>query len=115
MPVATYDISCAAALRCKALTAMDEEETESRYAEAIRLDLKGGRPFEQARTRLLFGEWLRRRRHKADARIHLRQALETFERAGAEPWTTRARAELRATGAATAAIQGPGAVDLLTC
>ncbi|MGN9844527.1 SMI1/KNR4 family protein [Nonomuraea sp. H19] len=104
----------AVALRCRALTAVREEETESHYVEAIRLHLNGGRPFEQARTRLAFGEWQRRRRREADARIHLRQALETFERAGAEPWATRARAELRATGDATAAVQGMGAVGLLT-
>ncbi|MFI6786689.1 ATP-binding protein [Nonomuraea sp. NPDC050383] len=104
----------AVALRCRALTAVGEEETESRYAEAISLHLNGGRPFEEARTRLLFGEWLRRGRRKADARIHLRQALETFERAGAGPWATRARAELRATGEAVSDVRATGPAGLLT-
>ncbi|MGY0234950.1 AAA family ATPase [Longispora urticae] len=57
-----------------------------------------GRPFEQARTDLLYGEWLRRGRRKAEARPHLRTAMEVFERLGATPWADRARAELTATG-----------------
>ncbi|MEV0148439.1 MULTISPECIES: AAA family ATPase [unclassified Nonomuraea] len=104
----------AVALRCRALIAVGDEETESRYAEAIGLHLNGGRPFEEARTRLLFGEWLRRSRRKAEARIHLRQALETFERAGADPWATRARAELRATGEAVDDARTTGPAGLLT-
>ena len=55
-------------------------------------------PFEQARTQLCFGERLRRARHRAQARQHLHNALDTFERLGARPWAERARAELRATG-----------------
>jgi DNA-binding NarL/FixJ family response regulator len=104
----------AVALRCEALLAVGEEETERHYTEAVGLHLNGGRPFEEARTRLLFGEWLRRSRRKADARIHLRQALETFERAGADPWATRARAELRATGEAVTDVRATGAAGLLT-
>ncbi|MEV6526639.1 AAA family ATPase [Longispora sp. NPDC051575] len=57
-----------------------------------------GRPFEQARTDLLYGEWLRRGRRKAEARPHLRTAMEVFELLGATPWADRARAELTATG-----------------
>jgi DNA-binding CsgD family transcriptional regulator len=35
---------------------------------------------------------------RADARTHLRAALEEFERLGAAPWADRARSELRASG-----------------
>ncbi|WP_412541379.1 AAA family ATPase [Longispora sp. K20-0274] len=56
------------------------------------------RPFERARTDLLYGEWLRRGRRKAEARGPLRTAMEVFERLGAVPWAARARAELGATG-----------------
>jgi hypothetical protein len=39
-----------------------------------------------------------RERHKVEARGHLREALERFERLGAAPWAEHARAELRAAG-----------------
>lgn len=64
---------------------------------------------EQARTELLFGEHLRRERRRADARPHLRAALETFQRLGMPVWADRARDELRATGEAT----GDPATDTL--
>lgn len=55
-------------------------------------------PFDEARTRLLFGEWLRRRGQRSEARAQLRPAAAVFERLGAAPWAARAREELRATG-----------------
>jgi DNA-binding CsgD family transcriptional regulator len=55
-------------------------------------------PFQQARTALLFGEWLRRRRARAEARPQLRRAAELFRQVGTRPWAARAEAELRATG-----------------
>jgi DNA-binding CsgD family transcriptional regulator len=58
-------------------------------------------PFEQARIQLAYGQWLRRTRDTTRARLHLRAALETLDRLGAEPWAQRARNELRATGIAT--------------
>ncbi len=70
-------------------------------------------PFDGARTRLVYGEWLRRSRRRADAREQLRAAHAVFEALGAHPWADRARLELRATGEA-----GPrglsGALDELT-
>jgi DNA-binding NarL/FixJ family response regulator len=54
--------------------------------------------FELARTELLFGHRLRRGRRPRAAREHLRAALRIFERYGAAPWTSQARAELRAAG-----------------
>ena len=71
------------------------------FAEALRLHLTAPRPFDRARTELLYGEWLRRRRERLHAREHLRTALDLFERLGACPWAERARAELRATGEAS--------------
>jgi DNA-binding NarL/FixJ family response regulator len=53
---------------------------------------------EAARTHLAYGEFLRRDRHRVDARDHLRAALKTFEDIGARPWAERARQELRASG-----------------
>ncbi|MFF5858156.1 AAA family ATPase [Streptomyces sp. NPDC012751] len=64
-------------------------------------------PFEQALTRLDFGEWLRRRRRSAEARPYLTAALECFERLDARPWADRTTAELRATGAPAATEPSP--------
>ncbi|GLW99503.1 helix-turn-helix transcriptional regulator [Microtetraspora sp. NBRC 16547] len=91
--------SDAIALRCRALI----EESEAHFAHAVRRHEEGDQPYEQARTRLAYGEWLRRARRRADARTQLRDALEIFDRLGAELWAERARAELRATGDVPAA------------
>ncbi|MFI7111328.1 ATP-binding protein [Nonomuraea sp. NPDC050227] len=96
----------AVALRCRALLGPAGEAGEH-YAQAVRLHRRGGRPFERARTELLYGEWLRRARRRAEARSPLRSALEIFDRLGAAPWAGRARAELRATG--ESAPDGPPA------
>ncbi|MFI6298184.1 AAA family ATPase [Nonomuraea sp. NPDC050790] len=78
------------------MTALRVEEL---FRRAVRLHGEGpGRPFERARTELLYGEWLRRARRRSDARTPLRSALEIFERLRATPWADRARAELRASG-----------------
>ncbi len=55
-------------------------------------------PYEQARTHLAYGEWLRRAQRRVDARTHLRAALRTFEDLRAEPLAARAAQELRASG-----------------
>ncbi|MFI6321075.1 LuxR C-terminal-related transcriptional regulator [Nonomuraea sp. NPDC050556] len=80
--------------RCRALIEPGEEHF------ALALSLHPG-PFELARTRLLYGEWLRRARRRADARAPLASALQTFERLGARPWAERSRTELDAAGWAT--------------
>ncbi|HSZ99376.1 MAG TPA: AAA family ATPase [Streptosporangiaceae bacterium] len=54
--------------------------------------------FEAARTRLIYGERLRRAGRRMEAREHLRSALGTFHAIGAEPWERRAQTELRASG-----------------
>ncbi|NDU76244.1 AAA family ATPase [Actinomadura sp. DSM 109109] len=86
----------AVAARCAALLAPDAPDPL--YARALELHRDAGTPFEQARTELLYGEWLRRARRRNDARARLHAALEAFERLGAAPWAGRARAELRAAG-----------------
>jgi DNA-binding CsgD family transcriptional regulator len=54
--------------------------------------------FDHARSRLLFGERLRRSRASKLARTHLSAAAELFADLGAVPWQERAERELRATG-----------------
>ena len=70
-------------------------------------------PFLQARTELLYGEWLRRERQKREARRHLRRAADLFHQVGVPPWEERAEAELRATGE-TARRRDPSTLDQLT-
>jgi DNA-binding CsgD family transcriptional regulator len=83
--------------RCRALLS-DGEEAERCYREAIsRLGRTGFRP-ELARAHLLYGEWLRRQRRRADAATQLRTAHEMFDTIGMRAFAERARRELRATG-----------------
>jgi DNA-binding CsgD family transcriptional regulator len=103
----------ALAARCRALLSRPAGVRESWYAEALALEAGDRRPFNRARTSFLLGEHLRRERRRAEARPHLRDALDTFERLGAAPWAKRARAELRATGE-TARRREPAPLTQLT-
>jgi DNA-binding CsgD family transcriptional regulator len=51
-----------------------------------------------ARTRLLFGEWLRRNRRRGEARTELRAAYDELTSAGMDGFANRAYRELLATG-----------------
>jgi DNA-binding CsgD family transcriptional regulator len=102
----------AVAARCRGLLA-DGPDADGHFQHALALHSAGGRPFDAARTELLYGEALRRRRRRAEARTHLRAALEAFERLGAAPWAERARNELRASGE-TARKRDPSTVGQLT-
>jgi len=86
---------------------------DAHFQEALRQHATTERPLDQARTALLYGEYLRRERRRVDAREPLRIALETFERLGAVPWAERARRELRSTGE-TARRRDPSTFDRLT-
>jgi DNA-binding CsgD family transcriptional regulator len=55
-------------------------------------------PFERARVRLGYGEWLRRQRRIAEAKQELTRANSVFESLQAAPWITRAAREIRAAG-----------------
>ncbi|WP_328491955.1 LuxR family transcriptional regulator [Streptomyces sp. NBC_00414] len=105
--------------RCRALVA-DADRADALYADALSRHARAGGDFEPARTRLLYGKWLRRRRRLREARACLRDALVAFERCGARIWADQTRAELRANGAAPpaartgAAAARAGALDGLT-
>ncbi|GGS47597.1 transcriptional regulator [Planobispora rosea] len=98
----------AVSARCRALLSDDEDD----YLRALAAHRRANRPFEQARTELAYGEWLRRARRRSEARIPLRAALRTFERLRAAPWRARAQAELKATGESVVFTQ-PASADPL--
>ena len=83
-------------MRCRAITSANEEAGP--LFEAAAADHPDAMPLERGRSDLLYGEWLRRNRRKAEARGRLRSALNHFLSVGAEPLARRARAELRAAG-----------------
>ena len=74
------------------------EAAETLYREAIERLTPTALRFELARSHLVYGEWLRRRRRHVDAREQLRAADELFTDFGMEGFAERARVELRATG-----------------
>jgi DNA-binding CsgD family transcriptional regulator/tetratricopeptide (TPR) repeat protein len=98
--------------RCRALITQGPA-AEQHYRAALAVGGAGELVWECARTELLYGEWLRRARRRADARGHLRAALGVFERLGAAPWADRARSELRASGQ-TARRRDPSTRQQLT-
>ena len=104
--------SLARALRCQGLLAADTGFA-AHFEQAVRLHEQTPDAFEAGRTRLAYGERLRRARNRVLARGQLRAAADVFERLDARPWADRARAELAATGE-TRRRPEPGTIDELT-
>jgi DNA-binding CsgD family transcriptional regulator len=77
---------------------VDGDAAETHYREAIERLARTRMRFDLARGHLLYGEWLRRRRRRLDAREQLRTAHELFTDFGMEAFAERARLELEATG-----------------
>jgi DNA-binding CsgD family transcriptional regulator len=88
----------AVAARGRGLMADDDEGYAEHFERAIAWHEKSDQPFPLARTRLAYGERLRRAGERTAAREQLTQAADAFERVGADPWVERANAELRASG-----------------
>jgi DNA-binding CsgD family transcriptional regulator len=85
------------AARSRALLS-DDETAEGLYRDAIDHLARTHVRVESARAHLLYGEWLRRERRRADARKQLRTAHKLFGEFGMEAFAERARVELEATG-----------------
>jgi len=90
----------------------DDAEAEALFGAALEGEIFGG-PFERARLQVAFGTWLRRQRRIGESRGPLRAARDTFDALGADPWSERAREELRATGESSRKRE-PGALEELT-
>jgi DNA-binding CsgD family transcriptional regulator len=83
--------------RASALVA-DDEAAEALYVEALDHLGRSRVVTDVARTRLLYGEWLRRRRRRRDARMQLRVAHDMLQATGGAAFAHRASVELLATG-----------------
>jgi DNA-binding CsgD family transcriptional regulator len=96
-------------VRCRGLLTDDE----ACYEESIERLGSSRATFDLARSRLLYGEWLRRENRRVDAREQLRAAHEMFAGFGAEGFAERTRRELHATGE-TVRKRTPDTRDTLT-
>ncbi|MDP9283576.1 MAG: helix-turn-helix transcriptional regulator [Actinomycetota bacterium] len=85
----------ATAYRMRALVHHDPADFEAALGE----HRSWGNRFEEARTRLAYGERLRRSRRRSEARNQLSLAMSAFSTVGATAWEKRARDELNAAGA----------------
>ncbi|OBC15424.1 transcriptional regulator [Mycobacterium sp. 852013-50091_SCH5140682] len=94
------------AQRALALLADSDHEADAAFRAALAVGETADAELELARTHLLYGEWLRRRRRIVEARTHLSLALAAFDTAGAAAFVERSAAELRAAG-----VSGAGAVS----
>jgi DNA-binding CsgD family transcriptional regulator len=96
-------------LRCGGLL----ERADRHFEAALREHDRWENAFELARTQLAYGEHLRRRKRRAEARVQLRAAIAGFEEVGAAAWAERASSELHATGE-RARRRDPSTLDVLT-
>jgi len=103
----------ARAERSLGLLATNDAAMESHFEAALTHHAQTPDVFETARTHLVYGSQLRRTRQRIRARTQLREAIDLFDRLGAEPWSDMARTELAATGE-TARRRHPATLNELT-
>jgi len=89
------------------------EEADALYADAIERFEREAVPMFAARSRLLFGESLRRRHRRVDAREQLRAAYTVLTACGMNAFAERAAREIGATGE-TLRVRSPETLDDLT-
>jgi DNA-binding CsgD family transcriptional regulator len=74
------------------------DAAESHYVEAIERLERTRVKAHLARSHLVYGEWLRRKNRRTDARAQLLKAYDIFNRMGAQAFAERTRREFEATG-----------------
>ncbi len=100
----------ATAARCRALchaAVADLSAAQASAEHALAEHQRFRAPLERGRTLLVYGQILRRRRQKSEARAVLEQARSIFAEVGAPIWLGRARAELSRIGG-----RAPSPLDL---
>ena len=75
----------ALAARCRALLSEDADDAEREFTEALRLHARSNRPFDRARTELLYGRALRRQRKRVESREHCVRLLRASRRSAPSP------------------------------
>ncbi|MFE1199532.1 LuxR C-terminal-related transcriptional regulator [Streptomyces olivaceoviridis] len=99
-------------LRARALLA-EHADADAFYRRSAQRLTAAGAVLQAARTRLLWGEWLRRNGQAARARVPLGSALEAFRRAGVRGFAERAAGELAA-ATGRSALDASGERSVLT-
>jgi DNA-binding CsgD family transcriptional regulator len=101
-------------VRARSRALLSEGEAAERlYRESIARLRRTRLRVDLARAHLLYGEWLRRRRRRRDAREQLRTAHDMLQAMGMSAFAERASRELLASGE-QARPRGPGAAEMLT-
>jgi DNA-binding NarL/FixJ family response regulator len=75
-----------------------DDEAPAHFERALELHARDCQPFVTARTRLAYGQRLRRAGERTASREQLTQAGEVFQRLGATRWAERAQEELKSSG-----------------
>jgi DNA-binding CsgD family transcriptional regulator len=84
--------------RCTALRSKDGTDIAESFVRALAMHREADRPYDEARTSLAYGAWLRRERRQSESRALLRLAYERFDSIGATAWQANAAQEMRASG-----------------
>jgi len=84
--------------RCTALRSEDATDIAESFVRALALHREADRSYDEARTSLAYGAWLRRERRQSECRVPLRLAYERFDSIGAARWQADAAQEMRASG-----------------
>jgi DNA-binding CsgD family transcriptional regulator len=105
------DFASGMAARSRALLA-EGDGADELYREAIERLGRTRMSIHVARARLSYGEWLRRKGRRIDARTQLRLAHAALSAMGAAGFAERARRELAATGEKVRRRTGPTSADL---
>ncbi|MFB9371453.1 helix-turn-helix transcriptional regulator [Kitasatospora albolonga] len=92
-------VAWAVAAAHRSAAVLDGRWAQECFERALAVPGAAERPFCHARTHLLYGEWLRRTRRRARARVHLAEAAGVFRELGAAPLLARACGEQDLTAA----------------